>query len=116
MLTIGKEVTYLKQDAEKGVFKSKGKVKAIGLDAENRIIVLIQDNERLDDNNNPYVCNTFLPCVDPSAEYETKFKQLVKDVQAIQDEANAHIRKLTDDANNALGKLHDELIGEPVVL
>jgi len=116
MLTIGQEIEYLKHSKEEGVYKSIGKVKAIGLDAENRIIVLVHDTQRLDDNGNPLVCNTFLPCVNPTPEYEAQFEQLVKDVAAIEDEANANIRKLTNDANAAIGKLHDELVGAPVEL
>lgn len=114
-MKIGDKVKYIKHENDK-VFEGEGTVRAYGLDHEQRIVVLIADKERLGEDGNPKVFNTFERCVNPTNDFKAKFRKLVSDVDNTTTTANAEIKKITDEANNLIGKLHDDILGKPVEL
>lgn len=114
-MKIGDKVKYIKHKDD-SVIEGEGTVRAYGLDREQRIVVLIGDSERLGEDGNPEVFNTFERCVNPSDDFKKQFTQLVSDVASTTGEANAKIREITQAANDKIGKLHDDILGKPVEL
>ena len=116
-MNIGEKISYVRHaHSENEVLVGTGKIKALGLDPDNRVIVLVQDDTATGQDGNPAVFHVHEKCVNPSAEMEENFRELVKAIQKVETEANAEIKSLTDKANLTIDKLKDNLLGEPVEL
>lgn len=113
---IGVEVTYIRHHHKEGVMQGAGRVKAFGLDPEKRIIALIQDAERVGPDGKAEVFNVPARCVNPSPEYVEAFTALVGNVKAVETEANLAARQIVDEANAKIGRMQDEVLGEPVAI
>ena len=111
---IGTEVAYIRNHRTEGVLEGRGLLKGMGLDPEKRVFALIQDNERVGADGKPELFNCPARCVNASDDFKAAFTSLVGNVQATETEANAAVRKLVDDANARIGRMQDELLGEPL--
>lgn len=116
-VAVGSLVSYIRHHITEGILTGKGYVKAYGLDPENRMIALVQDKKRRDpQTGKPQVFNVPARGVNPSPEFEAGFRELVQRVETTSAEANALIRKFTEEANEKLRVLHDEVLGAPLDL
>lgn len=114
LFEIGSKVEFVRRHAVEGVITGTGLLRAYGVDAENRVIALIQDSVRVGQDGQPEVFNTPVMCVNPTNEMIEDFKNLVVQVSQIEEKANAEIKKLTDAANAEIVALNDNLFGEPI--
>jgi len=116
-VTVGTLVDYIRHHASEGVLQGKGYVKAYGLDPENRIIALVQDKKRRDPaTGKPQVFNVPARGVNPTPEFVEALHALVQNAETLTAEANAAIRKLTEEANEKLRVMNNEVLGAPLDL
>ena len=107
-MNIGDKIDYIRHLKTAGVTEGIGYIKAYGLDHENRVIALVQDEVSGE------TFHVFEKGVNPTDEFKALFTELVDKVRAIEEAGNTKIKTITDKANNEIGKLHDEVIGVPV--
>lgn len=113
-MQIGSEVKYIRHHAQEGMVQGVGRIKAYGLDPENRTIALIQDNERRGANGKPETFNVPVKAVNPTPDFIEAFTNLVPEVKALEDDANGRIRAIVEEANDKIRAMNNKVLGEPV--
>ncbi|MEE9356584.1 MAG: hypothetical protein V3U75_13420 [Methylococcaceae bacterium] len=108
-MKIGDKIKYIRHTPVKQTLEGEGYVKAFGIDHEQRVIVLVVDL-------NGQVFHVFERGVNPTDEFKEQFIKLVADVDALTTTSNATIKELTDKANTDIGKMHDDILGAPIVI
>lgn len=113
---IGETVKYVRHNNKTGLIeRGEGVVKAYGLDPENRIVVLVRDNNNVEPATGKFVqFNTPARAINPTPEFEMEFEKLVLDVKTIEKHAKQDQQHIVDEANTKITGFHNDVLGEPL--
>lgn len=114
-MEIGQRIKYIRHSAD-GVKEGEGQIKALALDPGNRAIVHILDISKVGDDGKPLIFNTPVNTVNPSDEFKKVFIDMAAEVENITKVANEKISKLTNHYNGQIDKIHNAVLGQPIVI
>ena len=105
---IGEVVRYVRLNPENEIEKGTGKVVAALLDHTFRLVYRIKDGEKV------FNCDAIALNADQATE--DAYLAHGRDIRQYTEQANAAIKKLTDEANSEIEARHSAVLGAPVTL
>ena len=108
-MNLGDKVTYIRQhmkDDAPTVSEGEGTIIGIGLDPDNRAIVLLKDgDERF---------NALMGCLNRDKEFHDAFRAAMTEIEAISKEGNEAVKVLAGTYNDRVCVIYDTLVGKPL--
>lgn len=101
---IGQSVAYARADEKGQVHQGKGKVSAIFVGVDKRLMVQVRDGEN--------AWNVDLAMIDPSPDQVDRYSAAIVEVQRLTDEGNAKVKATVDAFNADVEAVYKSVLGD----